>query len=88
MRNKTLINNRKETVMKLNFEELGWDPNNVEEVGKGTKVAALKDIGTHNQDFDNLEELYTNEFFKDGVEWDGGDALADVAEWEDIEGGF
>ena len=40
--------------MKLNIEELGWDPNNVEEVGEGTKVAALKDIGTHNQDFDNL----------------------------------
>ena len=45
-------------------------------------------MGFCNRDFDNLEDLYTNEFFKDTPEWNDGDALADVAEWEDIEGGF
>jgi hypothetical protein len=79
----------KEKIMKtININELDFDPTDVEVVGKGTKVAALKDMGFGNTDFDNLEDLYTNEYFKDTPEWLDGDALADVAEWEDIEGGF
>lgn len=74
----------KEKIMKTN-KKLGFDP---EVVGKGTKVAALKDMGFHNVEYDNLDNLYTNEYFKDTPEWNDGDALADVAEWDDVVGGF
>ena len=72
MRNKRIINNTKETVMKLNTEELGFDPTNIEELGVGAKTTKV----------DALDDLYTNEFWRDTPEWEGGDALAEVAEWE------
>ena len=50
--------------MKLSDLDLDFDFN-VEPSGKGSKVKALKDMGIHNQEFDSLDDLYTNEFFKD-----------------------
>ena len=82
MRNKRIINNRKETVMKLNTKELGFDPTDIEELGVGAKTTAHNDMGQRATKVDALDDLYTNDFWRDTPEWDGGDALAEVAEWE------
>ena len=79
----------KKVMKTIDIKNLDFNPNDVGTVGKGVKTAALKDMGFHSTDFDNLEDLYTNEFFKDTPEWNGGDsALADVIEWEESEIGF
>ena len=82
MRNKRIINETKETVMKLNTEELGFDPTDIEELGVGAKTTAHNDMGQRATKVDALDDLYTNDFWRDTPEWEGGDALAEVAEWE------
>ena len=47
-------------------------------------MKALKDMGIHNQDFDSLDDLYTNEYFKDTTDYLGGDPMDSVLEYDDI----
>ena len=54
--------------MKLEDLDLDFDFN-VEPSGKGSKLKALKDMGVHNQEFDSLDDLYTNEYFKDTTDY-------------------
>ena len=56
--------------MKLEDLDLDFDFN-VEPSGKGSKLKALKDMGVHNQEFDSLDDLYTNEYFKDTTDYMG-----------------
>ena len=41
-------------------------------------------MGIHNQDFDSLDDLYTNEYFKDTTDYLGGDPMDSVLEYDDI----
>ena len=69
--------------MKLEDLDLDFDFN-VEPSGKGSKVKALKDMGIHNQEFDSLDDLYTNEFFKDTTDYMGGDPMDSVLDYDDM----
>ena len=42
-------------------------------------------MGVHNSDFDSLDDLYTNEYFKDTTDYMGGDPMDSVLEYDDIE---
>ena len=44
-------------------------------------------MGVHNMDFDSLEDLYTNEYFKDTTDYMGGDPLSEVLDYDDISDG-
>jgi len=67
---------------KITLKDLDFD---YDVSGKGTKVSALKDMGVHNMDFDSMEDLYTNEYFKDTTDWtEGGDPLSEVLDYDDI----
>ena len=67
----------------IDLNDLDFDPI-VENTGKGSKVKALKDMGVHNQEFDSLEELYTNEYFKDTTDYMGGDPMDSVLDYDDM----
>ena len=69
--------------MKLEDLDLDFDFN-VEPSGKGSKVKELKDMGIHNQEFDSLDDLYTNEFFKDTTDYMGGDPMDSVLDYDDM----
>ena len=68
-----MINKEKIMDKKITLKDLDFD---YDVSGKGTKVKALKDMGVHNMDFDSLEDLYTNEYFKDTTDYMGGDPLS------------
>jgi len=74
----------KSKIKKFNIKDFDFDP--VVE-GKGSKTKALKDMGVHNQEFDSLEDLYTNEYFKDTTDYMGGDPFGSVLEYDDIDDG-
>tara|TARA_R100000908_G_C3682447_1_gene100426 strand:+ start:281 stop:535 length:255 start_codon:yes stop_codon:yes gene_type:complete len=76
-----MINKEKIMDKKITLKDLDFD---YDVSGKGTKVKALKDMGVHNMDFDSLEDLYTNEYFKDTTDYMGGDPLSEVLEYDDI----
>ena len=69
---------------KITLKDLDFD---YDVSGKGTKVKALKDMGVHNMDFDSLEDLYTNEYFKDTTDYMGGDPLSEVLDYDDMSDG-
>ena len=73
----------KKKIFKINLKDLDFDP--FVDAGKGSKTAALKDMGVHNQNYDSLEDLYTSEFFKDSPEYTANnDPLDSVLEYDDI----
>ena len=69
--------------MKLEDLDLDFDFN-VEPSGKGSKLKTLKDMGVHNQEFDSLDDLYTNEYFKDTTDYMGGDPMDSVLDYDDM----
>ena len=41
-------------------------------------------MGVHNQEFDSLDDLYTNEYFKDTTDYMGGDPMDSVLDYDDM----
>ena len=76
----------KTKIKKFNIKDLDFDP--YVDAGKGSKTAALKDMGVHNQNYDSLEELYTNEFFKDSPDYTANnDPMSSVLDYDDMNDG-
>jgi|TARA_B100000131_G_scaffold322511_1_gene376687 hypothetical protein len=50
---------------------------NTNDVGYGTKVTALNDMGIHNEDFDLLDDMFI------GIDPDEVDVITDDLEYED-----
>ena len=58
---------------------------NKHDIGYGTKAKAFEDMKHNNQYYDNLTELFLNDYFKDSPESGSSDPLYDVMDYEDIE---